>query len=48
MASEDHDFQSESCSSVGQKIEWNSVQKGAVGRMSLKGIAVVLDDLEKL
>ncbi len=49
MASEDHDFQEVNHVHLfGQKIEWNSVQKGAVGRMSLKGIEVVLDDLDKL
>ena len=49
MASEDHDFQEVNHIHLfGKKIEWNSGQKGAVGRMSLEGIEAVLDDLDKL
>lgn len=49
MASEDHDFQEVNHIHLfGKKIEWNNGQKGAVGRMSLEGIEVVLDELDKL
>ena len=47
MASEDHDFQEVNHIHLfGKKIEWNSGQKGAVGRMSLEKIEAILDDLD--
>ena len=43
MASEDHDFEEINHFYLfGKKYEWNSVQKGAVGRFSTKGISEVL------
>ena len=49
MASEDHDFQEVNHIHLfGKKIEWNSGQKGAVGRMSLEKIEAILDDLDEL
>lgn len=47
MASEDHDFQEiNHVHLFGKTLEWNTVQKGAVGSMSLKGIEDVLDELD--
>ncbi len=47
MASEDHDFQEVNHIHVfDKKIEWNSSQNGAVGRIPLEGIETILDELD--
>ena len=49
MASEDHDFAEVNHTWVGErKLEWESGQAGAVGRMKLEGIEEVLDQLEEI
>ena len=46
MASEDHDFNEiNHIYLFGQKIEWNTKQSGAVGKMNLDGFESVLSDL---
>ena len=48
MASEDHDFDEVNhCYVNGQKIEWESGQAGAVGRMKLEGMEEVLEAMEE-
>jgi bacillithiol biosynthesis cysteine-adding enzyme BshC len=47
MATEDHDFQEVNHINLfGNKIEWDSKQSGAVGRMSLGGFGSVLTELK--
>ena len=47
MASEDHDFQEiNHIYLFGEKIDWESEQNGAVGRMNLDGFVTVLDELK--
>ena len=47
MASEDHDFQEVNHINLfGKTLRWQTEQKGAVGRMSLEGLGVVLDELD--
>ena len=47
MASEDHDFQEiNHIHLFGKKIEWESEQNGAVGRINLDGFVTVLDELK--
>ena len=49
MASEDHDFQEiNHIHLFGKKIEWESEQNGAVGRMNLDGFVTVLDELKSV
>jgi bacillithiol biosynthesis cysteine-adding enzyme BshC len=49
MASEDHDFQEiNHIYLFGKKIEWESEQNGAVGRMNLDGFVTVLDELKSV
>ena len=49
MASEDHDFQEiNHIHLFGKKIEWESEQNGAVGRMNLDGFATVLNELKSV
>ena len=46
MASEDHDFaEINHFSLFGKRYEWQSEQKGAVGRFSLEGLETVLNEL---
>ena len=48
MATEDHDFEEINHFYYQQKrIEWNTEQKGAVGRFSTQGVEQVLDTFEK-
>lgn len=48
MATEDHDFEEiQSINLFGEKISWESSQEGAVGKMSLDGIAKVIQELEQ-
>ena len=48
MASEDHDFQEINHAYVGnRKVEWESGQTGAVGRMTLEGINESLEELRQ-
>ncbi|MFY0625124.1 MAG: bacillithiol biosynthesis cysteine-adding enzyme BshC [Reichenbachiella sp.] len=48
MASEDHDFNEISYFNLfGKKHQWECDEKGAVGRMSTKGIHKILDDLSE-
>ena len=49
MASEDHDFEEiNHIHLFGRKIEWDSKQSGAVGRMRLNGIDTLLKELESV
>lgn len=49
MATEDHDFEEiNHFNFQGKKIEWNTEQVGAVGRMTLDGISEVLGEFENL
>ncbi len=49
MATEDHDFaEINHIHLFGKKISWESVQKGAVGRMNLDGMEEVLDNLDQV
>ena len=49
MATEDHDFEEINHINIfGKKIEWDSKQSGAVGRMSLSGIDNLLKQLESI
>jgi len=49
MATEDHDFEEiNHINLFGKKIEWDSKQSGAVGRMSLSGIDNLLKQLESV
>ena len=48
MATEDHDFPEINHFRLGeQKFEWNTTQKGAVGRMKLDGLEEVFDSFSK-
>ena len=47
MATEDHDFEEiKSINLFGKKVIWESDQEGVVGKMKLKGIAKIIEDLE--
>ena len=49
MATEDHDFQEiNHINLFGKKIEWDSKQSGAVGRMSLDGFDGILKELKEV
>jgi len=49
MASEDHDFEEVNHANLfGKKICWHSNQSGAVGRMNLNNLDVVLDELDAI
>ena len=49
MATEDHDFEEVNHIHLfGKKIEWNSKQGGAVGRMSLNGIKTIINELKSV
>ena len=49
MATEDHDFEEiQSCNLFNQKINWESEQKGPVGRFDLQGIYSAQDKLIEL
>ncbi len=48
MASEDHDFEEVNHVNVsGQKLKWNKIAKGAVGRLDLEGLEALIEDLSK-
>ena len=47
MATEDHDFEEiKSINLFGKKVNWESEQEGAVGKMKLNGIAEIIQQLE--
>ena len=47
MATEDHDFEEiKSINLFGKKVNWESEQEGAVGKMKLNGIAKIIQELE--
>jgi bacillithiol synthase len=49
MATEDHDFQEVNHINLfGKKIEWDSKQTGAVGRMTLDGFELILAELKSI
>jgi bacillithiol synthase len=49
MASEDHDFEEiNHFYHFGKKIEWNTAQKGAVGRFNLDNINEVFEDIKDI
>jgi len=49
MATEDHDFEEiQYFNFKGKKVKWNRESKGAVGRLSLKGLSDVLDEFSSL
>jgi bacillithiol biosynthesis cysteine-adding enzyme BshC len=49
MAAEDHDFQEiNQINLFGKRLEWDSKQSGAVGRMNLDGIETILKELESI
>jgi len=49
MNGEDHDIEEINHTYIyGKKVEWNTDQKGATGRMTCKGMAAVIDEVETL
>jgi len=49
MASEDHDFEEINHFNLyGNKIEWSSSSKGAVGKFKLNGLDKIIDDVEQI
>ena len=49
MASEDHDLEEIASIKIkGKKYKWNTTQTGAVGRMKVDGIDLVIEELEKV